>query len=196
MRRVALKSSGRMLHGVPIDNLFYSFVLFRDFVVQLNFSDQPPFKTMPDPEASPEIRAVLNRPATERLREYKYRFAQSTVFGLPVIALHYFGPSLGGPEAGRWAGMLQMLLAGWVIYVGAMGMLVEGILLRKTTADALIALLAIGLYLASAIGVVSLFATAKPSAIPGMFHAAVILIMVWTAVQWWCQRARLPFTSG
>ena len=145
---------------------------------------------MPDSESSPEIRAVLNRPATERLREYKYRFAQSTVFGLPVIALHYFGPSLGGPEAGRWAGMLQMLLAGWVMYVGAMGMLVEGIMLRKATADAIVALLAIGLYLASAIGVVSLFATAKPSAIPGMFHAAVILVITWSGIQW-CRYSRI-----
>ena len=139
---------------------------------------------MPDSEASSQIRAVLNRPPSERLREYKYRFAQSTVFGLPVIALHYFGPSLGGPEAGRWVGMLQTLLAGWVMYVGAMGMLVEGILLRKVTADAIAALVAISLYLSSAFGVVYLFVTMRPSTIPESFHLAIILTITWAAIQW------------
>ena len=150
---------------------------------------------MPDPEASSQIRAVLNRPPSERLREYKYRFAQSTVFGLPVIALHYFGPSLGGPEAGRWVGMLQTLLAGWVMYVGAMGMLVEGILLRKATADAIAALVAISFYLSSAFGVVYLFVTMRPATIPGLFHGTVILIMAWSALQW-IRIARTRVTSG
>ncbi len=150
---------------------------------------------MPDPEASSQIRAVLNRPPSERLREYKYRFAQSTVFGLPVIALHYFGPSLGGPEAGRWVGMLQTLLAGWVMYVGAMGMLVEGILLRKITADAIAALVAISVYLSSAFGVVYLFVTMNPPTIPGLFHGAVILIMAWSALQW-IRSVRTRVTSG
>ena len=139
---------------------------------------------MPDPEPSSQIRAVLNRPPSERLREYKYRFAQSTVFGLPVIALHYFGPSLGGPEAGRWVGMLQTLLASWVMYVGAMGMLVEGILLRKITADAIAALVAISFYLSSAFGVVYLFVTMRPATIPESFHLAIILTIAWAAIQW------------
>ena len=104
----------------------------------------------PDVDPTSELAKVLNRPRSERLREYKYRFAQSAVFGLPVIALHFFGPSLGGPEAGRWVGLLQLLLAGWVMYVGAMGMLVEAILRRKITADGVVAMLAIGLYLVSA----------------------------------------------
>ena len=88
---------------------------------------------MPD-----ELAAILNRPASERLREYKYRFAQSTVFGLPVIALHYLGPTLGGPEAGRWSGLFQLLLTGWVMYVGVVGMLIEGILRRRLTADGIV----------------------------------------------------------
>ena len=139
---------------------------------------------MPDPDPSSEINSVLNRPASERLREYKYRFAQSTVFGLPVIALQYLGPILGGPEAGRWVGMLQTLLAGWVMYVGAMGMLVEGILLWKLTADAIIAALAIGIYLICVAAVVHLFITGRGWLQPSSFHWTVVIIMGWTATKW------------
>ena len=72
---------------------------------------------------------LLNRPASQRRQEFKYRLGQSVVFGLPVLALAKFGRSLGGVEADRWVSLLQALLAGWVVYVGATGMVAEGILL-------------------------------------------------------------------
>ena len=141
---------------------------------------------MPEPDP---IQTILNRPTAERLREYKYRFAQSTVFGLPVIALHYFGPSLGGPEAGRWIGMLQMLLAGWVMYVGVIGMVVEGILRRKITADALVGCAAVLAYSVCAVAVIRLFITGRTSAIQDSFHAAVPIAIGWSAIQWFrCAR--------
>src|SRR5262249_32594294 len=84
------------------------------------------------------IDSILHRPVSERVREYKYRFAQSLVFGLPVLALSLFGPALGGPEAGRWIGLLQSLLAGWVMYVGVTGMLVEALMRRRLTLDGLV----------------------------------------------------------
>ena len=130
------------------------------------------------------IHTILNRPASERLREYKYRFAQSTVFGLPVIALHYFGPSLGGPEAGRWIGMLQLLLAGWVMYVGVIGMAVEGILRRKFTADAFVACVALIAFLICAAAVIHLFMTGRASRFQDSFHWAVLIAIGWSAVQW------------
>lgn len=139
---------------------------------------------MPDPDPPSEINSILNRPASERLREYKYRFAQSMVFGLPVIALQYLGPILGGPEAGRWVGMLQTLLAGWVMYVGAMGMLVEGILLKKFTADALVATTAIGLYLFALSGFIPMVLTGQISGAHDVFDWAVIVIVSWTGIQW------------
>ena len=130
------------------------------------------------------IADLLDRPLSERLREYKYRFAQSTVFGLPVLALYWAGPSLGGPEAGRWTGLLQLLLAGWVMYVGAMGMLVEGMIRKKITADAAVATIALGTYAVSAGGVIYLFVTARPAPIPGGFHWAVIIVAGWAGMQW------------
>ena len=63
------------------------------------------------------------------MREFQYRFAQATVFGLPVIALQICGPSLGGADAPRWVAILQILLCGWIVYVGAAGILFEGAIL-------------------------------------------------------------------
>ena len=137
------------------------------------------------------IAAILNRPNSERLREYKYRFAQSTVFGLPVIALHFFGPLLGGEESGRWIGLFQMLLAGWVMYVGVMGMLVESLLRRCITADGLVALAAIFCYLSAVGALFYLFTTSKPLQFHGEFYWAVIASILWSAVQWFRTSKRL-----
>lgn len=160
-------------------------------------NDAPP-DASPAPIANPksQIANLLNRPLAERVREYKYRFAQSAVFGLPVIALHFFGPSLGGPEAGRWAGLLQLLLAGWVVYVGAMGMLVEGILRRRITADAVVAVAALTLYLTSALGVIYLFVTACPLILQRLFPCAVILLMAWSGLQWFRGSRNLARQEG
>ena len=137
------------------------------------------------------IDAILNRPDAERLREYKYRFAQSTVFGLPVIALHFVGPLLGGEESGRWVGLFQMLLAGWVMYVGVMGMAVESLLRRTITSDGLIALAAIICYLSAFCALFYLFTTAKPPKFHGEFYWAVVIALVWSAVQWFRTSKRL-----
>src|SRR5687768_11541261 len=123
-----------------------------------------------------DLEQLLARPHDQRLREYKYRCAQSLVFGLPVIALQWFGASLGGPEAVRWVAILQLLLSGWVMYVGAAGMLLEGaILLRRGTLqpDFVVAALAVGAYVVSGqIGV------------PFLFHVAVMLVAIWAGVRW------------
>src|SRR5688572_20280815 len=132
-----------------------------------------------------EIEQLLARPLDQRLREYKYRCAQSIVFGLPVIALQYFGPSLGGPEAPRWVAILQALLAGWVMYVGAAGMLVEGWILidkRGLTADFMVAFFAVALYFFSLVTAVHIVITGR--GISPAFHVAVSIVAVWTGLRW------------
>jgi cation transport ATPase len=121
-----------------------------------------------------EVRNLLERPAEQRRREYKYRCAQSLVFGIPVILLQYFGHRLGGPEAARWVFVLQALLAGWVMYVGAAGMLLEGLILlrRRILPDLLVALVALGLYLAGLLGPLPLF------------HLSVMVVAAWTGIRW------------
>jgi len=133
----------------------------------------PTTRLTPEPTPPESIQALLHRPASERVREYKYRFAQAVVFGLPVIVLELIGPKLGGPEAGRWLRFMQGLLAGWVIYVGAAGMLFEGLLLlrRRMTSDLPVAAGAMVMYGAGWIR-------------PGWFSLAVGLVAVWTGIRW------------
>lgn len=128
---------------------------------------------------------LLNRPHEQRVREFKYRFAQAVVFGLPVVALQRYGSALGWVEAGRWVGILQLLLAGWVMYVGAAGMLFEGLLLlrRKVTTDFIIALLAAGLYLWS-VGLVGIVLVRGTVSHRPLFDVAVIVIAGWSGVRW------------
>ncbi|HEY7091054.1 MAG TPA: hypothetical protein VH518_23355 [Tepidisphaeraceae bacterium] len=140
---------------------------------------------------SEPVQSLFHRSTQERAREYKYRCAQSIIFGLPVLALQWFGPRLaGGPqESQRWIGLLQALLAGWVTYVAAAGMLVEGLMLiggsRRMTVDLLVAGLAVALYLFSAISVLGVFVRGVPFYGPLMFHCAVIILAVWTGWRWW-----------
>jgi hypothetical protein len=134
----------------------------------------------------------LNRPAEQRIREFKYRFAQSLVFGLPVLVLQWFGHSLGGApgEADRWVPLLQALLAGWVAYVAATGMLVEGVLavwagkITITLADAVVALFAILLYLFSVISVLGIFIHGELLYRPLLFHFVVLILLLWCGVRW------------
>jgi cation transport ATPase len=141
--------------------------------------------------APPNIQSLLNRPISERIREHKYRFAQCMVFGLPVIALHFFGPKLGGPEAARWIGLLQALLAGWCLYIGALPLLSEGAMLLslgKLKFDLVVALAAMVLCI---VGVVGWFFTLRGRAPPvsGGFAMEVVLLVLWSLVQWlWLQR--------
>jgi cation transport ATPase len=131
---------------------------------------------------------LLHRPDDQRRREYQYRFAQATVFGLPVLGLQLFGRSLGGPESARWVAILQALLAGWVVYVGAAGMLFEGLVWltrRKFTADLVPATAAATLYLASLIRVAG-YALGRGGEFPRCwFHWTVGLLIAWTGLRWW-----------
>lgn len=143
--------------------------------------------------ARPGLGELLSRPAAERAREYRYRFGQAVVFGLPVIALQLWGHRLGGREAARWAGVFQALLAGWVVYVAAAGMLFEGALLlarrRRLTADLVCAAAAVGVYLFSAIRLVHvLFGSAETRPV---FQWVIVILGTWSGVRWWQFSRRL-----
>jgi cation transport ATPase len=134
------------------------------------------------------LESLLARPDEQRLREFKYRCAQAVIFGLPVIGLQYVGPLLGGPEAPRWIAILQALLAGWVVYVGAAGMLLEGLIVlprRGPTMDLLVAAASIALYLTSVtFRTLPVFFTGHVGESPALFPLSVALIAVWSALRW------------
>ena len=148
---------------------------------------------LPDHPTTSSVAALLARPDDQRLREYKYRFSQAVVFGLPVLALQIWGRALGGPESDRWTGILQALLAGWVVYVGAAGMVFEGLILlpRRVIADLIPALLAVFAYLFSIISVLHVLFTGHLWYRPLLFHVSVIIVAAWTGWQWyrWSHRA-------
>jgi len=139
---------------------------------------------------------LLHRPADQRRREFQYRFAQSTVFGLPVLGLQWFGHSLGGPESDRWVALLQALLAGWVVYVGAAGMAFEAgvwLVRRRLTADLVPAVSAILLYLATLVRLAAYAVSSLPGPFPaGWFHWAAALLILWTGLRWWHFTRRTP----
>lgn len=144
------------------------------------------------PTDSPDtvVEALLARPRGQRAREYQYRCAQSLVFGLPVLALGLWGPRLGGPESARWVGLFQALLAGWVVYVGAAGMLFEAVLLARRgslRADGAVAAAAVALYAASLLALLWLLAGGVPWW-PAAFEAPVVLLAAWTGAQWYRHR--------
>jgi cation transport ATPase len=125
---------------------------------------------------------LLARPRDQRIREYKYRLAQTLVFGLPVIFLQYVGPSLGGVEAERWVAILQAVLTGWITYVGAAGMAFEGALLlwrRRPTLELLVAFAAVAMFLASLASLLVLLFTGEPWFRPLLFHGVVIVLAAW-----------------
>lgn len=153
-----------------------------------------------DPPISPGIEHVLARPASERAREFRYRFAQSIVFGLPVLALHWLGPALGGTEAPRWTGLFQTLLAGWVIYVAAAGMIFEGAILLtrgRLTLDFTIAMIAAALYVIALGGWAMLLLRADASRVPMPFHHSAMLLAVWCGARWaWLSRRAITAATG
>jgi cation transport ATPase len=137
---------------------------------------------------------LLARPAHQRRIEYKYRCAQAIIFGLPVLGLQYFGPMLGGAESSRWIGILQALLAGWVVYVGAAGMLFEGLVTISTRAlwpDLVIALVSLGVYLYSLGSVLAIFFTGHLAYQPLLFHVSVMVLGLWSGLRWWRLRGHL-----
>jgi hypothetical protein len=140
------------------------------------------------------VASLLSRPNEQRAREHRYRCAQAIVFGLPVLALQWFGHGLGGEpdEARRWTAVLQALLAGWVTYIAAAGMLAEGVLLigRRFTFDLLVAAVALLLYVVSLISSLGVLVRGRPLAGPLFFHIVVILLAGWCGWRWWqLQRA-------
>jgi hypothetical protein len=150
---------------------------------------RPPQSPPPSPERhANDFTALLLRPADQRRREYQYRFGQSVVFGLPVLGLQWFGRSLGGPESDRWVAILQALLAGWVAYVAAAGMLFEGLVWlrrRRVTADLFPSAVAAGFYLASLIRLIAYALRGAAGDFPRpWFHWVVGLLIAWTAVRW------------
>src|SRR5437868_3683610 len=146
---------------------------------------------MPTAPAQPEIsdsviQQLLARPTEQRLREYKYRFSQSVVFGLPVLAVQYWGPKLGPTDAERWGSVIQALLAGWVLYVN-LGMLFEGLVLlarRRLTADLIISLLAASLYGVSLASVLHVLVTGRVWYRPLLFSVVVLVLAGWTGARW------------
>jgi hypothetical protein len=159
-----------------------------------------PTRPTAPPDPLDAINRLLARPLADRVREHKYRFAQSVVFGLPVVALQLFGGRLGGVSSGTWVGLLQALLAGWVMYVGAAAMLFESVLLLRRgrpTADGLVAFLAIALYgagFAAWLGIVLGAAppVAERARALGLMAWAAVLTATWTGARWWwlSRRAR------
>jgi hypothetical protein len=130
------------------------------------------------------ISPLLDRGPEQRLREYKYRFAQSIVFGIPVIALQYWGRALGPADSERWCSVLEGFLSGWVLYVN-LGMLIEGLLLlrQRVTGDLVAAAVAAGLYLFSLISAMHGIVTARLW-YPLLFDACVIVLAGWTGWRW------------
>ena len=106
-----------------------------------------------------------------------------------MIALQHVGLRLGGDEAAVWVGLMQMILAGWILYVSAAGMLIEALFLRKPTADALVAVLAMVTYAASALGWVRLLLQHSQHSRAFWFDIAVIVLIIWCAARWaWLAR--------
>jgi cation transport ATPase len=153
----------------------------------------------PHESRSSYIDPILDRPVEQRRTEFRYRCAQAVIFGLPVLGLQVWGHSLGGSpeEAQRWVALLEALLSGWVTYVGAAGLLVEGIatlaagLFRPVLlADSLVAIAAMGLYLFSAISTLGIFLRGRPMYHPLMFHWVVIVLAIWCCGRWTALRAK------
>lgn len=110
------------------------------------------------------------------------------MFGLPVVALQWLGGRLGGHEAQRWVAVMQALLAGWAVYVGATGMLSEGVVCwwrrRRITLDFVAGLVVAGLYAASLPPAVHLLFTNRLWFGGPWFHWSVLILAGWTGARW------------
>jgi cation transport ATPase len=137
---------------------------------------------MPIPE--PVASEIFSRPLADRVREHRYRCAQSLVFGIPVVVLQYLGPMLGGSESGRWMGLFQALLAGWVVYVAGTGLLIEGVLMKRVTMDLVVAVAAGGIYGLSVVGWIGIISVGHAVGMTPRFHWVVLVLAGWTGIQW------------
>jgi cation transport ATPase len=139
----------------------------------------------------------VDRPLDQRIREFKYRFGQSVVFGIPVLVLQWLGPSLGGETheaSDRWVPLFQALLAGWVTYVAAFGMLADDVIQalehRRFPLDLFVSSIAIGLYLFSMISVLAVLVVGHVWYRPILFHVVILILIAWCAGRWW-QHSRI-----
>jgi len=138
--------------------------------------------------------------------EYRGRFAQSLVFGLPALVVHYLESILasgGGQSASSLAfpWFLQMVLVGWAIWVAALPILWQGVwslIHLRPTADLLTTFIISLAFVPSAYGVMSLLFTGDPwfgVAVPAVrghgftqggpaFHLAIMAVMLATCQRW------------
>jgi hypothetical protein len=103
-----------------------------------------------------------------------------------VLALQLFGPSLGGPESSKWIGLFQALLAGWVMYIGALPILLEEAMdtmlrprhQRSRSLSMLVVLLALMFYV---IGIATwvLILLRRSPIIPAPFAITVSIVILW-----------------
>ena len=134
------------------------------------------------------LSTLLDRPADQRRREYQYRFAQSAVFGLPVLALQWFGRSLGGPEAARWVALFQAVLSAWVVYVAGAGMLFESVLRlarRQISADLVASVASVAFFALAVWRSIPLVAGVSNDTRAPTFHWAVLTLAIWTGLRWY-----------
>lgn len=139
----------------------------------------------------------------QMIYEYRTRFAQSLVFGLPAIILHYMGPVLavgGGEAAGNmlYPWMIEMVLVGWALWAGGLPILWQGVMSAihlRATADLLTTVIVFAAFVPSLVGVVSVifghepwFGTAaamqSKTAVGPAFHVAMLAIMLGLFQRW------------
>jgi predicted membrane channel-forming protein YqfA (hemolysin III family) len=97
-------------------------------------------------------------------------------------------------ESDRWVALLQALLAGWVVYVAATGMITEAALVIRTRrrgqrailADGVVASAAAVAYVVSLPRLVELATHRNPFAWPWptAFHFAVVILALWSGLRW------------
>ncbi len=133
--------------------------------------------------------------------EYKCRLATGLVYGLPALALHYFGPWLAGgsddPRSYVFPWLLELLLSGWVMIACGWPVLWQGLLglrVRRLTFDTFALLLTLAAWLPSAAAVLALPLVNQPwLSAPGQgsspqFHYVVMLMLLVSAQRWLSHR--------
>lgn len=137
----------------------------------------------------------------QMIYEYRTRFAQSLVFGLPAVILHYIGPVLavgGGESASNmlYPWMIEMVLVGWALWAGGLPILWQGVMSAlhlRTTADLLTTAIVFAAFIPSLIGVVSVIFGHEPWFNSGQgstsqagptFHVAMLAIMLALFQRW------------
>lgn len=169
------------------------------------------FGVEPRERVGSEFKPVNDLPALreQMTREYRARLAQSLVFGLPALAVHYLGPMLasgGGQSAGSMAfpWLLEMVLVGWALWVAGLPVLWQGawsLMHLRPTADLLTTAIVMIAFIPSVVGLGSLLFIAEPwfgspgaphsatQSMPGpAFHIAILAIMIATCQRWLMHR--------